>query len=88
MQDANIFLRKNGTNLTHSNSHVTMMEKHGSAHGGLIVTVNFLLSISANDYIELVWNTTSTDVSIETIPLIASPSTPATPSVIITLQQI
>jgi hypothetical protein len=88
MQDANIFLRKNGTNLTHSNSHVTMMEKHGSAHGGLIVTVNFLLSISANDYIELVWNTTSTNVSIETIPLIASPSTPATPSVIITLQQI
>lgn len=88
MQDANIFLRKNGTNLTHSNSHVTMMEKHGSANGGLIVTVNFLLSMSANDYIELMWNTTSTNVKIETIPLIATPSTPATPGVIITIQQI
>jgi len=88
IQDANIFLRKNGSNLANSNSHSSMLEKHGSADGGLIVTVNFLLSISANDYIELVWNTTSTDISIETIPLIASPSTPATPSVIITLQQI
>jgi hypothetical protein len=88
IQDANIFLRKNGSNLANSNSHTSMLEKHGSKHGGLIITVNFLLSINANDYIELVWNTTSTDVSIETIPLIASPSTPATPSVIITLQQI
>jgi hypothetical protein len=88
IQDANIFLRLNGSNLANSNSHTSMLEKHGSKHGGLIITVNFLLSINANDYIELVWNTTSTNVSIETIPLIASPSTPATPSVIITLQQI
>ena len=88
MQDANIFLRKNGTNLTQSNSHITMLEKHGSKNGGLVVTVNFLLSMSANDYIELMWNTTSTDVKIETIPLIVTPSTPATPSVIITIQQI
>jgi hypothetical protein len=88
IQDANIFLRKNGSNLANSNSHTSMLEKHGSKHGGLIITVNFLLSINANDYIELVWNTTSTDVSIETIPLIVTPSTPATPSVIITLQQI
>jgi hypothetical protein len=88
IQDANIFLRKNGTNLTQSNSHLSMLEKHGSKNGGAIVTVNFLLSMSANDYIELVWNTTSTDVKIETIPLIVTPSTPATPSVIITIQQI
>ena len=88
IQDANIFLRLNGSNLANSNSHTSMLEKHGSKHGGLIITVNFILSINANDYIELVWNTTSTNVSIETIPLIASPSTPATPSVIITLQQI
>jgi hypothetical protein len=47
-----------------------------------------MLSLTANDYIELGWNASSTNVKIETIPLIASPSTPATPSVIITLQQI
>ena len=88
IQDANIFLRKNGTNLTQSNSHLSMLEKHGSKNGGAIVTVNFLLSMSANDYIEMVWNATSTDVKIETIPLIVTPSTPATPSVIITIQQI
>ena len=88
IQDANIFLRKNGTNLTQSNSHLSMLEKHGSKHGGAIVTVNFMMSINANDYIEMVWNATSTDVSVETIPLIVTPSTPATPSVIITIQQI
>jgi hypothetical protein len=88
MQDANIFLRKNGTNLANSNSYFTIHAKHGSANGGAIATVNFMLSLTANDYIELGWNATSTNVKIETFPLVASPSTPATPSVIITLQQI
>ena len=88
MQDANIFLRKNGTNLTQSNSFFTIHAKHGSVNGGFIGTVNFMLSLTANDYIELVWNTTSTNVKIESIPLIVTPSTPATPSVIITIQQI
>jgi hypothetical protein len=88
MQDANIFLRKNGTNLAQSNSYFSIHAKHGSANGGSIATVNFMLSLTANDYIELMWNATSTNVKIESLPLVVTPSTPATPSVIITLQQI
>jgi hypothetical protein len=88
MQDANIFLRKNGTNLTQSNSFFTIHAKHGSVSGGAIGTVNFMLSLTANDYIELMWNATSTNVKIESLPLVVTPSTPAIPSVIITLQQI
>jgi hypothetical protein len=88
MQDANIFLRNNGTNIANSNSFFTIHAKHGSVNGGTIATVNFMLSLTANDYIELGWNATSTNVKIETLPLVGSPSTPATPSVIITLQQI
>jgi len=88
IQDANIFLKLNGTNIASSNSHVSIHGTHGGVHGHVIATVNFMMQVTANDYIELVFNATATDVSIETIPLIVTPSTPASPSVILTLQQI
>ena len=88
IQDANIFLKLNGTNIPSSNSHVSIHGTHGGVHGHVIATVNFMMQVNANDYIELVFNATATDVSIETIPLIVTPSTPASPSVILTLQQI
>jgi hypothetical protein len=88
IQDANIFLRLNGTNIANSASHVSIHSAHGGVNGRLIATVNFMMQVNANDYIELVFNATATDVSIETIPLIVTPSTPASPSVILTLQQI
>jgi hypothetical protein len=88
IQHANIFLKLNGTNIPSSNSYVSIHGTHGGVHGHVIATVNFMMQVTANDYIELVFNATATDVSIETIPLIVTPSTPASPSVILTLQQI
>jgi hypothetical protein len=88
IKDANIFLKLNGTNIPSSNSHVSIHGTHGGVHGHVIATVNFMMQVTANDYIELVFNATATDVSIENIPLIVTPSTPASPSVILTLQQI
>jgi len=88
MQDANVFLKLNGSNIANSSSHVSIHSKHSGVNGQLIATVNFMLSISANDYLELVWNANSTDVSIATIPVGVTPSTPASPGIILTLQQI
>lgn len=86
--DTNIFVRLNGVDVSNSNSKVSIPNSHGGVHGHNITTVNLMLSVSANDYIELVWNTNNTDVSIETIPAVATPQTPESPSVILTVQQI
>jgi hypothetical protein len=80
------FLKKNGAILADTNSHYDVPDKQGSSFSSEILTVNFVLSLSANDYIQLFWQTTNADVSLETIP--ANSGYPRTPSVILTATQV
>ena len=86
IKDANIWLKKNGTNIDDSDSKWSIIQNHGSVDGHALGTVNFVLSLSSNDYIQLYWQTTSTDVSIQYVPA-ASPA-PAIPSIILTATQV
>lgn len=81
-----IWLRKNGTNLPETNSHYDVPDKQGSAFSSQILTVNFALNVSAGDYIELMWQTSNTNVYLEY--LAASGSYPGTPSVVFTATQV
>jgi hypothetical protein len=81
-----IWLRKNGTNLPETNSHYDVPDKQGSAFSSQILTVNFVLNVSAGDYIELVWQTSNTNVYLEYLS--ATGSYPATPSVVFTATQV
>ena len=90
-EDANVFLKKNALIINNSNSKVSIHSSHGGVDGAYILTVNFFLELQAEDFIELWWNTTSTDVKISTIPVVPFPPsgfTPQTPSVILTINQI
>jgi hypothetical protein len=81
-----IWLRKNGTNLLDTNSHFDVPDKQGSAFSSEILTVNFVLSLTANDYIQVFWQTGNTSVKLET--LAASGNYPRTPSIIFTATQV
>jgi hypothetical protein len=81
-----VWLRKNGTDLTDSNSHYDVTDKQGSAFSSEILTVNFVLNLATNDYIELYWLTANTSVYLET--LAAGSNYPETPSVIMTAAQV
>jgi hypothetical protein len=81
-----IWLKKNGTNLADTNSHYDVPDKQGSAFSSEIFTVNFVLTLSAADYIEVFWQTKNTSVSLET--LAASGGYPRTPSIIFTATQV
>jgi hypothetical protein len=81
-----IWLKKNGVNLPDTNSHYDVPDKQGSAYSSEIFTVNFVLDLSANDYIQVFWQTSSTSVSLET--LAASGNYPRTPSIIFTATQV
>ena len=80
------FLKKNGAILADTNSHYDVPDKQGGSFSSEILTVNFVLSLSANDYIQLFWQTTNANVSLETLP--ASGTYPRTPSVILTATQV
>ena len=88
IQDVDVWFRKNGTNLAGSNSKFSVQDKHGSVKGHLIASLNFYIQVAANDYIELVWATTSTLVTIEHLATQTSPTRPSTPSVIVTTNKV
>lgn len=76
-----IWLRVNGTDVPWSSSRV---EFKGSGNDKILAW-NFLVSLQANDYFELMWSVTSTDISIPAIAAVA-PS-PDIPSVILTVTE-
>lgn len=85
-QDFDIWFRKNGVNIDDSNSrfHVPARKSTGDA-SHVIASLNFLVSLVAGDYVEVVGCVTSTDVSLEAFPAGTSPTRPAIPSAIATL---
>ena len=86
IQDVDVWVRKNGTDIADSNSRFSIDSKHGSVKGHVIAALNLFIDLAANDYIELMWATTSTLVIIEHIPTQTTPTRFATPSVIATMQ--
>ena len=84
IQDVDIWFRKNGTDIPKSNSRFSVDSKHGSVKGHVIAALNFFVEVAANDYVELMWHTSSTLVILEHIPAQTSPTRPVTPSAILT----
>ena len=87
--EVNIWFRMNGSDVPYSNSRFTIPTRHGSYDGHVIAALNFLITTTAdNDYVELIWQTENTAISIRTLAAGTTPTTPMTPGVIITAQQI
>lgn len=86
--DATVWLRKNGTDIPASASQVTVDGTHGGLNGHFILMVNYVLALTAGDYIQLVWRAADTAVFIEAIAAGTSPTRPAAPSVILTAFQV
>jgi hypothetical protein len=85
-QDVDIWFRKNGTNIDNSNSRFHLSQRKSAGDPShLIAAMNFFVSLAANDYVEIMWRTTSTDVSIEHFGTSTSPTRPAVPSAIVTM---
>lgn len=86
--NVNVWFRKNGTtsaaDIANSNSQFTIPVKHAGTNGQLIAAVNFVDTVAAGDYYQLVFQVESTGVYIETIPAGTTPVTPVSPGVIFT----
>ena len=83
--DVHIWLRKNGTNVTYSNTGISIQNQNQKYVGAW----NFVESLIAGDYLELVWYVDGG----ASAQLVAEPAAPANggvgvPSVIVTMTQI
>ena len=88
IQDISVWFRKNGTDVPASNSEFSISERHGSTDGTLIAALNFFLPMAKNDYVQIMWRASNVAVSMQDIPAQTSPTRPATPSVIVTIQHV
>lgn len=86
--EVNVWFRQNGSDIAESNSQFTVVNKHGAYNGAIIAALNLVVVVNANDYIQLMWQTENTSISIQTLPAGTTPTTPVTPSVILTATQV
>ena len=87
--EVNIWFRLNGSDVPYSNSRFSVPLRRGSHNGHLIAAMNFIVTTAQDgDYVEIMWQTENTTISIETLAAGTTPTTPVTPGVIITAQQI
>ena len=85
-QDVDVWFRVNGTNIANSNSRYGLAPRKGAGDPfHIIMALNYFASLNATDYIEIMWRTTDTGVSIEQYAAGTSPTRPAIPSAIATM---
>jgi hypothetical protein len=88
IHDVNVWLRKNGSNVTDTNSRYAITSSHGGTDGYTILAINYVLSINAGDYLQLMWQTESVQISFQTLAAGTTPTTPKSPCAIVTATQV
>ena len=78
-----LWLRKNGVDFPESNTQFTI-----AGNAQTVEAWNFVLTVAAGDYLELVWYSAESTMRLEAVPAQTTPTRPATPSVIMTVQQV
>jgi hypothetical protein len=83
--NVDVWFRLNGVDIPDSNSTYWIPSKNSTINGELIAAVNYVLTLNAGDYIQLMWAVSDVDILIATLPATSSPTVPRTPGVIVTV---
>ena len=87
--DATFWIRKNGNDVPETAGIVSVpARKDSNDYGYALPSWNWIIPVAANDYVELYWHTTDTDVSLHAYPIGANPVHPMSPSIIFTAQAV
>lgn len=85
VEDAEMWLRKNGANVAESNTRITVPVKHSGVEGAAVMTINFFIPLNVGDYVELAWWASATDVRAAYYAAGTNPTRPMIPSIITTI---
>lgn len=93
IHDIDVWLRKNDSGATGdvpaTTSKFSIIASHGGIPGNVIGTVNYVLPVVANDYLELMWATSNVDAYIHAEAAQTTPyARPSIPGIICTVVQV
>jgi hypothetical protein len=83
--DIDIWLAKNGQNLSWTNTRQTLV---GTTTEKYVAAWNFVVQASASDYFELMWSSADVDMRILAQVAETGPDRPGIPSLIVTVTQV
>ena len=88
-EDVTIWFRVNGVDLANSATQITIpARKSAGIFGYGVAAWNIFLSLTASQYVEIVWLPTVATLTMEHLPASVTPAYPAIPSVIATMGQV
>ena len=89
IRTASFWIKLNGSNYANSNTDIDVPSSHGGNPGKIVAAWSIMgIATAENDYVEIAWSATGSTVSIEHIDAQSNPTRPATPSAVVTLQQV
>ena len=89
IQTVSCWIRLNGSDYPSSNTDIDVPGSHGGNPGKIVAAWNIMgVATAPGDFVQLMWSTTNANVTVEAIPAQINPTRPATPSAIITIQQV
>jgi hypothetical protein len=77
------WLAQNGTNIANTTSDLTIL---GGANQPQLLEQQWILNVSAGDYVQIYWASSSTNVSLIYAASATSPTRPASPSAVVNVQ--
>ena len=85
-----IWARQNGVDVPSSNGQITIPTKHAAINGQALVSWNYIVNVNAGDTFGLWWasDAGTSQITIQTLTALSSPTMPDIPAVIITAQQV
>lgn len=86
--EAIFWFRTNGSDLADSAGLITIPKKQGGKTGYALPAWNIVTPLNANDYVELYWYGSDTDVYLHTFPGVGLPTHPFSPAVIFTITEV
>jgi len=88
-QDVSIWFRKNGTDVPKSNTDFGLApRKNATDPYHVVAAMNYFIDLAKDDYVQIMWSTTNTLVTIDAKPTRTSPTRPSTPSTIATMNYV
>lgn len=88
-EDVDVWFRVNGTDVPKSNSIFGLAPRKSAGNPYHIIgSLNYFVSLTANDYVQIMWATSNTNVTIQANGTQTSPTRPSTPSAIVTMQYV
>jgi hypothetical protein len=89
VEKAIFWVKKNGVDYPDSSTEIDMPQRKGAENPSRqVITINYVATAAANDYVQIYWAGDSTQLMVEALPAGTSPVYPAIPSIILTAVQV